>query len=85
MATTVTVKGQVTIPKQVREAAGIKPGDRVEVSAEPGKGVVISRLDEETYEERLAANLERIRNVARNSRFSGFTTDELMALTRGED
>ncbi|HEX2215489.1 MAG TPA: AbrB/MazE/SpoVT family DNA-binding domain-containing protein, partial [Xanthobacteraceae bacterium] len=33
MATTVTVKGQVTIPKQVRDAAGIKPGDRVEVRA----------------------------------------------------
>ena len=27
MATTVTVKGQVTLPKAVRDAAGIKPGD----------------------------------------------------------
>ena len=31
MTTTVTVKGQVTLPKEVREKAGIKPGDKVEV------------------------------------------------------
>lgn len=30
MATTVTSKGQVTIPKKVREHLGIKPGDRLE-------------------------------------------------------
>jgi antitoxin PrlF len=33
MTTTVTVKGQVTLPKKVRDAAGIQPGDRVEVRA----------------------------------------------------
>ena len=29
MATTVTVKGQVTIPKRIRDAKGFKPGSRV--------------------------------------------------------
>ena len=29
MATTVTVKGQVTIPKRIRDAKGFKPGSKV--------------------------------------------------------
>ena len=31
---TVTTKGQITIPKEVREALGIEAGDRVEFVAE---------------------------------------------------
>ena len=33
MPTTVTVKGQVTIPKAVRDRAGLRPGMRVEVTS----------------------------------------------------
>jgi len=33
MTTTITVKGQVTLPKNVRDAVGLKPGDKVEVRA----------------------------------------------------
>lgn len=42
-ATTVTVKGQVTLPKSVREAAGIRPGDRVVARALPTGGVLVER------------------------------------------
>ena len=41
MATIVTVKGQVTLPKVVREAAGIRPGDRVNIRVRPEGGVII--------------------------------------------
>ena len=30
MSTTLTIKGQVTIPKHVRDAVGLQPGHRVE-------------------------------------------------------
>ena len=43
MSTKVTVKGQVTLPKAVREAAGIRPGDRVIVRAMPEGGVLVER------------------------------------------
>jgi antitoxin PrlF len=34
--TTITSKGQVTIPKAVRDALGLKPADRVEFVVEDG-------------------------------------------------
>lgn len=41
MAHTLTVKGQVTIPKRVRDALGLKPGDGVDfVLGEQGEVVV---------------------------------------------
>ena len=85
MATTVTVKGQVTIPKQVREAAGIKPGDRVEVHAKPGTGVIVRLADEPDREAREAEYRARLEEIAKRKPFRGYTTDELMRLTRGED
>lgn len=76
MATTVTVKGQVTLPKAVRDAAGIKPGDRVEVRATASGAVVIEKPTDD-YIERLYA-------IARRRPIRGVTTDELMKLSRGD-
>jgi AbrB family looped-hinge helix DNA binding protein len=77
MTTTVTVKGQVTLPKEVRDAAGIKPGDRVEVRARPG-GVIIEKPGQPNdYETRLQA-------LASERPIRGVTTDELMRILRGE-
>ncbi len=36
MACRLTVKGQITIPKDVREGLGLRPGDEVEFVAEGG-------------------------------------------------
>ena len=78
MATTVTVKGQVTIPKVVREAAGIKPGDKVDVRATATGGVYIEKPGKMSeYEARLRA-------LAKRRVIRGITTDELMEMTRGE-
>lgn len=37
MASTVSEKGQVTVPKQLRERLGIRPGDQLEFSEEHGR------------------------------------------------
>jgi len=79
MATTVTVKGQVTLPKKVREAAGIKPGDTVEVRATASGGVYIEKAGaKDDYKERLHA-LARLGLIK-----DGNSTDEIMRELRGD-
>jgi len=41
MQSTVTVKGQATLPKPVRDHLGLKPGDRVKFFIHPDGTVVI--------------------------------------------
>ena len=44
LLTTVTRKGQVTIPQEAREALGLKPGDRVRFIVEEGGRIAIRRV-----------------------------------------
>ena len=87
MATTVTVKGQVTLPKAAREAAGIRPGDRVTVRLRPEGGVIVEReatqAEEAAYRKR-AEDLARRRPLL-DGPFAGKTSDAIMRLLRGED
>lgn len=76
MTATVTAKGQVTIPKPVRDLLGIGPGSRVEFRRAVDGGVVLVRADEKPPLSRFA----RLRGHAGK----GLSTDEIMALTRGE-
>jgi len=77
MATTVTVKGQVTLPKKVRDSAGIRPGDRVEVRA-TANGVLIEKpYAKADYEAKLRA-------LAKRRVIRGITTDQIMEMSRGE-
>jgi AbrB family looped-hinge helix DNA binding protein len=74
--TKLTIKGQVTSPRRVREHLGLKPGSEIDFDvAEDGR--VFLRTRDKAPESRFA----RIRGSAKG----GMTTDELMALTRGED
>jgi antitoxin PrlF len=69
-----TSKGQVTIPKRVRDYLGLKPGSTVEFAV-TGEGQVLLK----TIEPRPPGPGELLRGTAR----PGITTDELMRLTRG--
>lgn len=82
MSTRVTVKGQVTLPKAVRDAAGIRPGDVVSVRVRPEGGVLVER---ETDARARSDYRRALLAMARRKPFKGFTTEEVMKLTRGED
>ena len=75
-----TSKGQVTIPKPIRDQLGLLPGTPVEFEVE-GEAVRIAKTAGAPG--RGAALIGRMR------RGSGgdvhLSTDEIMALTRGED
>jgi antitoxin PrlF len=73
----VTTKGQVTIPKPVRQAMGIKPGDEV-VFEETDEGYVIQK-DAPTTDEGTDP-FEKYRGMAD----SGATMPERMRRLRGE-
>ncbi len=76
MATNVTSKGQVTIPKPIRDRLGIEPGSAVEFQLAPDGRIVLVKVGGE----RPASRFEALRGRAG----AGLSTDEIMALTRGE-
>lgn len=77
MSTTVTSKGQVTIPKAVRDQLGLKPGSKVEFRSGRDGEIVLKRADEKRPPSRFA----KLRGHAG----PGMTTDQIMALLRGDD
>jgi AbrB family looped-hinge helix DNA binding protein len=82
----VTSKGQVTIPIDIRDKLGIQP--HTEVRFVVRKGVVVLEKapgrGPTKRPSRGEAIVTRLRHTARLSRRGAMTTDELMALTRGE-
>jgi antitoxin PrlF len=76
MATTVTSKGQVTIPKPIRDYLGIEPGSDVNFRRADDGSIVIERADGTRPPSRFAKLV--------GSAGPGPTTDELMELLRGE-
>ncbi len=74
----ITVKGQVTIPQEIRERHGLLPGTEVEFVDD---GEEVRLVKAEGGQRRGRALVERLRGRA-DTRLS---TDEIMALTRGDD
>lgn len=79
MATTMTVKGQVTIPKKVRDALRLAPGDGVDFDVNREGQVVVHKTG------RKASNKRDRFETARGKAQVKWRTDELMALLRGAD
>ncbi len=71
----VTIKGQVTIPQDIREKLGIIPADEVDFIEEKGRVYLLKKKGGTKGTSRFR-KLRGIANVK-------MTTDEIMALTRG--
>ncbi len=76
MSTTLTVKGQVTIPKHIRDALGLKPGMAVGFAVNRDGEVVLREAAE--HGGRTPDRFE----AARGKADIRWRTDELMALLR---
>jgi antitoxin PrlF len=79
MSTTLTIKGQVTIPKQIRDALGLKPGMPVDFSVNRAGELVIQRA--ESAGMRTQDRFE----AARGKADVKWRTQDLMALLRSPD
>jgi AbrB family looped-hinge helix DNA binding protein len=77
MSTKVTIKGQVTIPKAVRDLLDLKPGSEVRFRYNDNRDIVLERADGERPPNRF----EKLRGHAG----PGPTTDEIMKMWRGDD
>ena len=71
----VTSKGQITLPKEVREALGLVPGSQVEFALEPGRVVLRRKVSPEVF--------QRWEGYLRG-RLPAGSVDEFLELLRGE-
>jgi AbrB family looped-hinge helix DNA binding protein len=76
----ITSKGQVTIPQAVREAAGLLPNTEVDFVVEHGN--VMIRKARSTHGS--SRGQRAVRLLRGRAGGVGMTTEEIMALTRGE-
>ena len=77
----ITSKGQVTIPQHIREQAGLLPMTEVEFAIENGVVTLRPSIPGGAPRPAIDAVVARMRGAAGK----GMSTDELMALTRGDD
>jgi len=81
----ITSKGRVTIPVRIREQAGLLPGTEVEFAYEGGGQVRLFPVSKTSKRKTRGQGLvEHLRKQGQHSPIK-MTTDELMALLRGED
>jgi AbrB family looped-hinge helix DNA binding protein len=74
-----TVKGQITLPKKVRDALKLVPGDSVNFDVDREGQIVIHKV-----EGRPAAKRDRFES-SRGKAQVKWRTDDLMAFLRGPD
>lgn len=77
MSTTVTTKGQVTIPKPIRDSLGIEPGTKVDFRRNEQGEIVLSRADGAPRQQSRFAKVRGSLNI-------DLSTDEIMAMLRDD-
>ncbi len=79
-SSTLTIKGQVTIPKRLRDYLGLSPGDKVGFEyTEDGAVRIVAPRKPGKGKRRNASRFAALRGT----RKTGMSTDEIMNLLRG--
>ncbi|MFT3800187.1 MAG: AbrB/MazE/SpoVT family DNA-binding domain-containing protein [Burkholderiaceae bacterium] len=82
----VTDKGQVTIPKAIRDAVGVMPGSQVQFTVEGGR-IIITPMATSVREDRrrrLREAAARVR-ASQSPEFQQLGADDIMAFLRGDE
>jgi len=80
MPSTLTSKGQITIPKPVRDALQLTPGSQVEFAVSP-QGEIVLRPAARRRRSHKRDRFDAVRGTATIK----WRTDDLMRLLRGDD
>jgi AbrB family looped-hinge helix DNA binding protein len=83
MTPSLTVKGQVTIPKPVRDFLGLSEGSRVQFEPLPDGRVALSSADTKPRRSKVSDPFDAMVGSATVSRPQRLTTAEVMKATRG--
>lgn len=82
----VTEKGQVTIPKDIRDRLRIEAGSEVEfIERADGAVELVRTSDDSMREQALHRSLDEWFRQIEGTGDSGLSSDEIMSLTRGHD
>lgn len=79
----VTEKGQVTIPKHIRDKLGIVPGSEVDFVEDREGAVELVKLNGVSARDAEVARLERWIERVKGSGDASLSTDDVMLATRG--
>jgi antitoxin PrlF len=82
MSTTLTVKGQVTIPKPIRDAMGLTHGTSIDFAVNRSGEVVLHKADSGPTKAKARPQPDRF-EAARGKADVPWKTQDLMALLRG--
>lgn len=74
----VSTKGQIVIPKEIRDELGIQPADKLQVVSD-GKEMRIEKFDEEAFLQRL----EKKRKISNKAlKESGITEEDIIRIVK---
>lgn len=76
MTTTISSKGQVTVPRRLRDELGLTPGTKLEFELRDGGELVCRKAAQQSF-------FARFRGMGRNKKLPYRTGDEAVEVLRG--